>query len=100
MSTVKLATTAAACGIAALVAASAADAAICRTRLVGTGTGQGLFGAGTENARTAATTDFETRATKAHGKRFASLSKAASVRWDCKSGALEAKCVVTGRPCR
>jgi hypothetical protein len=100
MSTVKLATTAAACGIAALVAASAADAAVCRTRLVGTGTGQGLFGAGTENARTAATTDFETRATKAHGKRFASLSKADSVRWDCKSGALEAKCVVTGRPCR
>jgi hypothetical protein len=100
MPTVKLATTAAVCGLAALVAATAADAAVCRARLVGAGTGQGLFGAGTQNARTAATTDFEAKATKAHGKRFASLSKAASVRWDCKSGALEAKCVVTGRPCR
>jgi hypothetical protein len=100
MSKVTLATTAAVCGLAALLTASAADAAVCRARLAGTGTGQGVFGAGTQNARTAATSDFEAKANKAYGKRFASLAKAASVRWDCKSGALQAKCVVTGRPCR
>ena len=100
MSKVTLATTAAVCGLAALLAASAADAAVCRARMVGTGTGQGLFGAGTQNARMAATGELEAKANKAYGKRFASLAKAASVRWDCRSGALQAKCVVTGRPCR
>ena len=73
---------------------------MCRARLVGTGTGQALFGAGTQNVRTAATGDFEAKATKAYGKRFASLTKAASVRWDCRSGALHCACVVTRRPCR
>jgi hypothetical protein len=100
MSNATLATAAAVCGFVALLTASSAEAAICRARLAGTGTGQGVFGAGTQNARTAATSDFEAKARRAYGRPFASLSKAASVRWDCKSGALQAKCVVTGRPCR
>ena len=87
--------------VTALAAASAADAAVCRARVSGAGTGTGIFGSGTENARAAATVDWQSKAAKRFGSRFGSFAKASGVQWDCAQNALvQAKCVVTGRPCR
>jgi hypothetical protein len=73
---------------------------VCKVRLEGGATGQGLFGAGTAAARAAAQSDWESKAAAKYGEKFASLSKASLVRWDCKKNAiLKAKCVVTARPC-
>lgn len=84
----------------AVVAVSTADAAVCRGRITGQGSGQGILGKGTQNARAAATSEWEAKAKSRHGWRFASLSKASGVAWDCKSTVLKATCVVSGRPCR
>lgn len=83
----------------ALITPSASEAASCRAKLSGSGNGQGVFGKGTENARTAATLNFEGKAKSRHGSKFASLSKAKDVKWDCRSTALKATCVVTAKPC-
>lgn len=93
-----LAASALVAGVALLPAT--ADAASCRARISGKGTGQGVFGKGTENARAAATAEWEAKARSRHGGKFASLSKAGSVTWDCKSTALKATCVVAAKPCR
>ena len=72
----------------------------CQARLEGRATGQGLFGAGSAAARTAAQADWESKAATKYGERFSSLAKASLVRWDCsKNAILKAKCVVTARPC-
>lgn len=87
-------------GLASLLAATAAEAAACRSRISGKGAGQGILGAGTMNAKAAARTDFEARAAARFGKSFANLEKAKSQVWDCRSGTLKAVCVVTANPCR
>lgn len=80
---------------------SGAEAAVCRARIDGRGTGQGLFGEGTAVARQAAIQDFEQKAANRFGGRFGSFSRARGVRWDCKKNAiLMAKCVVAAFPCR
>ena len=100
MTRIKLLTMAAAVAVTAF-ATTAADAATCRARLAGTGTGQGLAGLGTESAKTAATTDWQANARKRFGHRFANVAKAQGVKMDCAAGAiLQAKCVMTARPCR
>jgi hypothetical protein len=80
---------------------SAEAAPYCYSRMEGQGTGQGLFGVGSQNARAAAIADWEDRVADRWGRRYANFNKARSVRLDCKKGAiLKAKCVVTAMPCR
>lgn len=87
--------------ITVLAAASEADAAVCRARISGTGTGNGLFGGATLAARAAATAEWQAKVGNRHGSRFTSMDKAQSVRWDCtQTPIVQAKCVVTARPCR
>ena len=84
-----------------VAASSPADAAVCRGRMSGEGTGMGIAGQGTINARAAALANWMRKVEARHGARFASSAKARSVRYDCRTGAiLEAKCVVTAVPCR
>lgn len=78
----------------------AAEAAQCRARISAKGTGQGILGAGTMNAKAAALGAFEVQAAKAYGSRFGDSNKARGLTFDCRSGTLKATCVVTGRPCR
>lgn len=100
MRTTKLAAMAAAIAVSAL-AAGTADAASCKARVSGTGTGQGLAGIGSDNAKTAATVDWQANVRKRFGHRFANVGKAQGVKMDCAAGAiLQAKCVMTARPCR
>ena len=74
---------------------------VCKPRIDAIGTGQGLFGEGTENARAAAITNFESKAASRYGFRYGTYANARGVRWDCKKNAiLLAKCVVSGSPCR
>ena len=89
-------------GITALSAAwSTAGAATCRARMDGQGTGQGIAGQGTEVAKSRAAANWSARVQARHGSSFAIFAKAQSVRYDCRQGAiLEAKCVVSARPCR
>ncbi len=78
-----------------------ADAAVCRSRMSGQGTGTGLFGQGSTLARQNALADWSNKVAARHGQRFASSAKARSVAYDCRQGAiLQAKCVVTAVPCR
>jgi hypothetical protein len=91
----------AAATILASLTMSAAAAPFCYSRMEGQGTGQGLFGAGSQNARAAAIADWENRVADRWGPRYANFDRARSVRLDCKKGAiLKAKCVVTAMPCR
>ncbi|MGL4396236.1 MAG: hypothetical protein ACRCS9_06840 [Hyphomicrobium sp.] len=74
---------------------------LCQERVTATATGQGVFGAGTRNARAAAIANFERQAETRYGSRYAAFGNARAVSWDCKKGAiLMAKCVLTARPCR
>lgn len=81
---------------------AAADAApYCHGRVEGRATGQGLFGLGTANARSAAVSDWADKVNARWGINYANFDNARSVRWDCKKGAIvQAKCVVTALPCR
>jgi hypothetical protein len=82
-------------------ASDPADAQVCRARISGQGTGIGVAGLGTQNARAAALANWSAAARARFGARFANPSKARGVRYDCRSGfVLEVKCVVSGRPCR
>ncbi len=86
---------------AAFATSAPAEAAVCRARMSGEGTGMGVAGQGTTNARVAALSNWARNVETKHGKRFADSAKAQSVRYDCRQGAiLEAKCVVTAVPCR
>lgn len=96
----RLALALAAATAALLAAAPASAQTACKARLSADATGQGIFGAGTQNARQAAAAAWEAKAKKKHGARFASLAKAKAVTYDCQSGALQAKCVLTASPCR
>lgn len=99
MRTIKLAALAAAAVF--TVASGEASAASCKARVAGTGTGQGLAGIGTENAKAAATVDWQANVRKRYGHRFANVAKAQGVRMDCAQGAImQAKCVMTAKPCR
>jgi hypothetical protein len=80
--------------------ADAAPAPRCYKPIEAVGTGQGALGAGSKKARAAAIVDFEQKASALHGAKYAKFSKAQTVKRDCRSGALEAKCVITARPCR
>ena len=77
-----------------------AAAAKCYPVMEGRATGQGLFGKGTAEAKSAARFDWESKATDKYGFEYGNFDKAKNARWDCKKGAiLKAKCVVTARPC-
>lgn len=85
-----------------LVTAPAADARrrICKAPMDASATATGLLGAGTKEARRIARYNFESAATDRYGYQYGNLDKARNVRWDCKKGAiLQAKCIVTARPC-
>ena len=56
--------------------------------------------ASSQRARAAATSEWEGKARSRYGKRFASLSRAQGVHWNCKSTLLKATCAVSARPCR
>ena len=87
--------------VAALALASVAEAAVqCKPRVSGQGTGMGVAGQGSALARSNAMADWSNKAQAKYGKAFADSSKARSVTYDCRAGAiLEAKCVVTAAPC-
>ncbi len=85
---------------AALAVPAPAEAARCKPRMAAKGSGQGILGAGTMNAKVAAITAFEATAAKVHGSRYGKFDTAAGAVFDCKSGTLKATCVVTARPCR
>ncbi|MEQ1715515.1 MAG: hypothetical protein ABL907_05960 [Hyphomicrobium sp.] len=75
--------------------------AYCHARMEGRATGQGLFGMGTANARSAAVSDWADKVNARWGINYANFANARGVRWDCKKGAiLQAKCVVIASPCR
>lgn len=80
---------------------SHSKAPYCHARMEGRATGQGLFGAGSAQARTFAVAEWESKVQDRWGPNYASFSKARGVTWDCKKNAiLKAKCVVTAMPCR
>jgi hypothetical protein len=80
---------------------SAEAAPYCYSRMEGSGTGQGMFGTGSEKAKASAIADWQNRVADRWGPRYAYFSNARGVRIDCKKGAiLKAKCVVTAMPCR
>ncbi len=84
-----------------LAPAGAADAADCRAKMTGIGEGYGLFAGATQQAQAAATAEWQTKVASRHGKRFAAMDKAGSVRWDCTPNPVaKANCTVTARPCR
>lgn len=87
-------------GLTAALLPPPAEAAQCRPRISAKGTGQGILGAGTMNAKAAALVAFEATAAKAYGSRFSDSRKARGLKFDCRSGTLKATCVVTARPCR
>lgn len=94
----------------AVVAASAATIAFapladarpaCGGRAEGWGTGQGVFGMGTANARSAAVSDWAEKVNARYGIYYANFDNARGVRWNCKKGAiLQARCFVSAIPCR
>ena len=92
----------AAIGMITIVATSSpSDAATCRSRMDGQGTGQGVGGVGTEVAKSRAAADWSAKVQAKHGSAFATFGKAQGVRYDCRKGAvLEAKCVVAAKPCK
>ena len=77
-----------------------AEAGACRTRVAGIGVGTGIFGGGSRKARLTAIGNWEAAAMASFGTKFGALLNAQDVRWDCHSGLLQAKCVVTAEPCR
>ena len=82
-------------------AASAQAQPVCHGRVEGRAAGQGLFGLGTANARSAAVSNWAEKVNNRWGIYYANFDNARGVRWDCKKGAiLQAKCVVTALPCR
>jgi hypothetical protein len=81
-------------------AAKKPPAPVCMARLSGRGEGTGVFGAGSQNARVAATANWEENAARTYGSRFRDSTKAQGFALDCKSGVMKATCVATGRPCR
>ena len=91
-----------AAGIATIIFASAADArTYCGARTEGLATGQGLFGMGTANARSAAVSNWAEKVNARWGIYYANFENARGVRWNCKKGAiLQAKCFVSAIPCR
>ncbi len=94
-----LAVTSLACS-AASTDANAKRYPICKSIIEASATSTGLLGAGSREARRIARYNFEAAATDRYGFQYGNLDKARNVRWDCKKGAiLQAKCVVTARPC-
>jgi hypothetical protein len=85
--------------IAAIHLAPAAEAAVCRARMSGEGTGVGVAGQGAALARSNAMADWSRKVAARHGQRFASTALARSVRYDCRQGVLETKCAATAVPC-
>lgn len=84
-----------------VLSAAAEARPYCHGRIEGRATGQGLFGLGTANARSAAVSDWAEKVNARWGIEYAVFSHARGVQWDCKKGAiLQAKCVVTAMPCR
>lgn len=97
-----IALTALVAGIAAMTFASVAEARPdCRARTGGLATGQGLFGMGTANARSAAVSDWAEKVNARWGIYYANFDNARGVRWNCRKGAiLQARCSVSAVPCR
>lgn len=89
-------------GLATIGFASVADArSNCGARAEGWGTGQGVFGMGTANARSAAVSNWAEKVNAHYGIYYANFNNARSVRWNCKKAAiLQARCFVSAVPCR
>jgi hypothetical protein len=79
---------------------SADAASKCKARISAKGTGQGILGAGTMNAKVAAIEAFEGNAAKTYGRPYGKFDNAKGAKFDCRSGTLKATCVVTARPCK
>jgi hypothetical protein len=76
------------------------DIEFCEAPLEGAATGTGVLGRGSAKARIVARANWEDAAARTYGPKFANLSRAKDVRWDCKDNAiLLAKCVVVAKPC-
>jgi len=98
----KLACLPLAVGAVALMATTASEAAPrCRNAISGNAASLGFLGLGSQTARAAAQSDWESKAASAYGSRYANFNRASWVRWSCKPGfILPATCVVVARPCR
>ena len=78
-----------------------ADAAVCVSRMSGQGAGTGIAGAGSRKAKANAMAAWSRNVQAQHGSRYASLSRARSVRTNCRGGlVIEATCTVSAEPCR
>lgn len=86
--------------VVSLNAAAAGAAELCKSRVDGIGAGSGPFGQGTRKAKARAIESWETAAGVRFGARYAKFDHAVAAKWDCRSGALQAKCVVTAVPCK
>lgn len=74
---------------------------VCKDRMFGFATGQGIFGFGTQQARSIAIADWQNKVADKWGSRYANMSNARNVVWTCnKLAILQAKCTVSARPCR
>ena len=85
---------------AAVACTPVAAADLCKSRVDGVGTGSGPFGQGSKKARARAIDNWETAAAVHFGARYAKFNNAVAAKWDCRSGALQAKCVVTAVACK
>lgn len=80
--------------------AQANKSPLCYPPIEGVASSQGILGKGSKKARAEVVVAWEQAATAKHGERYGNFKKAKTVKWDCRSGVAEAKCIVTARPCR
>lgn len=74
---------------------------VCKDRMFGFATGQGIFGLGTQQARSIAIADWQSKVADRYGERYSNMSNARNVVWTCnKLAILQAKCTVSAKPCR
>ena len=76
------------------------DPVRCYPAIDGIGTGHGILGRGTANARLAARSNWRVAAADQYGPTYDRFYMARDVRWSCnKLAILTAKCVVVAKPC-
>jgi hypothetical protein len=74
---------------------------VCKDRMFGFATGQGILGLGTQQARSIAIADWQSKVADRYGGRYSNMSNARNVVWTCnKLAILQAKCTVSAKPCR
>ncbi len=76
-------------------------ASVCKDRMFGFATGQGILGLGTQQARSIAIANWQSKVADRYGNRYSNMSNARNVVWTCnKLAILQAKCTVSAKPCR